>query len=201
MTHQKQITKLTTSSQSDVRLTPPSLLHSVVYPTLCDSDNDADFIVDLDPCAESACAESDWSRNVNARYFKTERDPITAANYPSIFEQNSIETCFCNPPFSKTSLFLEMLAYAAKNHGVSSLALVKADFRTNWWNDYIWKPAEAQAIYFPRYTRFLRIDGTEFPAAPFSIALVLYTPLKSDDRVIDRFYKVTDDLPGRMLLL
>jgi len=89
-------------------------------------------------------------------------------------------TLWMQPPYSDPGPFLRRLGdYLAA--GGLALGLVKCDFTTQWWDDYVWNMAKSVA--YPKHRiRFVQ-GGTLKPGAPFLSAAVLWTP---DDRALRR---------------
>lgn len=74
---------------------------------------------------------------------------------------------FLNPPYSNPTPFLAKAANAARFYHIPTVALLKGDPSTRWWND--WVAPFAHLIWIPRRIRFYykglpTVDVSNFPS-------------------------------------
>jgi hypothetical protein len=93
------------------------------------------------------------------------------------------EWVFCNPPFSKTELFVKKAIREHKERGVNVVMILSARTENFTWQDHIFE--QASKIYFIRTGfRFCNPDGSITRGrAPQGLALVLFCDRKFDRQV------------------
>ena len=78
--------------------------------------------------------------------------PITDCLNVSWLDMSQDGTVFMNPPYSDPAPFLEKAANAALFYHVPTVALLKGDPSTRWWN--AWVRPSATLVWIPRRIRF-----------------------------------------------
>ena len=105
----------TLDTEKDLWQTPKEIFNAL--------DNEFDFSVDI-------CASTE---NKLCRQFFSESDSALINEW--VFFTNT--TCFLNPPYSQTSLFMKRAAQQAKQHNLTVVALVNANTDTQWFADAV----------------------------------------------------------------
>lgn len=80
-----------------------------------------------------------------------------------------------NPPYSNPGPFVSRAA-AERDNGLTTVALLKGDASTVWWNRHV-RDAGATLIWWPRRIRFYYKGRPTMDAANFPSVIALYLPL------------------------
>jgi phage N-6-adenine-methyltransferase len=128
----------TPSESKDLWQTPEQLFDNL----------NSEFDFDIDVCADhtNALCES---------YF-TEKTSALLNEWDSAYRH---ATCFMNPPYSLTQLFLERAAEQAKFHNLTVVALVNANTDTKWFADAVKSANEVRLI--SGRIGFIKPDGSK----------------------------------------
>lgn len=114
----------TPASDKDLWQTPQQIFDAL--------NDEFDFSVDI-------CASAE---NKLCNQFFSEDDSALIKQW--IFVTNT--TCFMNPPYSQTELFLERAAQQAKKHNLTVAALVNANTDTKWFANAVKSASEIRLI-------------------------------------------------------
>jgi hypothetical protein len=91
-----------------------------------------------------------------------------------------------NPPYSNPTPFLAKAAYEAEWHGVTTVALIKGDPATRWWNSCV--KDRATLTWIPNRIRFY-LNGEPTPhAASFPSVLAIYWGISWRPDALEKSY-------------
>tara|TARA_R110000787_G_scaffold267173_1_gene373478 strand:+ start:939 stop:1460 length:522 start_codon:yes stop_codon:yes gene_type:complete len=140
----------TTVAEKDLWQTPQELFDAI--------DQEFDFSVDL-------CASKD---NKLCRQFFSEEDSALIEEW--CFFTNT--SCFINPPYSQTELFMKRSAEQAKKHNLTVVAVVNANTDTKWFSDAV-KSANEVRLLTGRIG-FIKPDGKKASGNPKGQCLIIW---------------------------
>ena len=140
----------TAADQKDLWQTPKALFDAL--------DQEFDFSVDL-------CASAD---NKLCHQFFSEEDSALISEW-AFFTNTS---CFINPPYSQTELFMQRSAEQARKHSLTVVALVNANTDTKWFADAV-KSANEVRLFTGRIG-FVKPDGKKANGNPKGQCLIIW---------------------------
>ena len=122
---------------------------------------DKEFNFQLDCCADSS---NTFHRNYFSESFSFLDNP------PNHFGE--IRAAFINPPYSKTSLFLDKVASDAIDYNITFVAIVNANTDTKWFADAV-KSANEVRLFTGRIS-FIKPDGKKASGNPKGQCLIIW---------------------------